>query len=159
MKRQRTGEHCPACAGARDVFSQRDDTPGIDTALLILVDGSSSMIYGRPGGPSRIELAQTATWHIAKAAEAANAKLAIASFHTPQLTQAEMNNSACGALVRIVKPWHVPVSAYSISQIMPTLSTPLSAAILACSQISREYPRPGDLMVLPMATATWAAKR
>jgi Mg-chelatase subunit ChlD len=68
--------------GATDVYSRREEIPGIDTALMILIDGSSSMDYAENKRPtSRMDIAQTAAWHISRAAEAANAKVAVCVFH------------------------------------------------------------------------------
>ena len=79
--------------GATDVFSRKDDQPGIDTALMVLIDGSASMTNrGVPlvnetrgqymARPSRMAIAETAAWHIARAAEAANARVCVAVFHS-----------------------------------------------------------------------------
>jgi Mg-chelatase subunit ChlD len=113
-------------AGARDVFSQRDDTPGIDTAVMILVDGSDSMENGHP---SRMRIAQTAAWHIAKAAEAACGKVAVAAFHS-------QGNEAY-AVITIVKPWERQTadSAAAIGTIHASGMTPLSPAIIECSRL------------------------
>jgi hypothetical protein len=121
-------------AGALDIYSRKDNTPGIDTALLVLIDGSSSMgnrLTG--GGPTRMEVASTAAWHIAKAAEAANAKVCVAVFYTPS-GQLELRRTGklTGATLRIVKPWSASLAscAVRIANLGDDGWTPLSPAIL-----------------------------
>jgi Mg-chelatase subunit ChlD len=115
-------------AGAPDVFSRRDDTPGMDTALLVLVDGSASMAHPvdrlNPQAGNRMDMAQITAWQIAKAAELAGAKVAVAVFYS---------NPTLGADLQLVKPWHLPThgSAGHIATMRPLTSTPLSPAILA----------------------------
>jgi len=110
-------------AGASDVFTRRQETPGIDTAVLILIDGSASMDH------SRMTIAQTAAWHIAKAAEAAGGKVAIAHFSSYRMDTY--------AVVRIVKDWTMQAqdSAAAISALDANGSTPLSPAIIECSRM------------------------
>ena len=121
--------------GALDVFSRRDDQPGIDTAVLILVDGSTSMranIGRNTSTPTRMELAVCAAWHIAKAAEAANAKVAIGVFRS-----AGMNNlGANSAAVSLIKPWAKTVHqcAGVILGSSANGTTPLAPAIIECAR-------------------------
>jgi Mg-chelatase subunit ChlD len=118
--------------GATDVYSRRSDTPGIDTALLILIDASSSMRLTTPSGHSRMELAQTTAWHIGRAAESANAKLGIASFHW-------RDNVGTGGYTELemVKPWTMPMAACAttIADIGPGGQTPLSPAIVEAANM------------------------
>jgi hypothetical protein len=128
-------------AGAMDVYSRRDDTPGIDTALLVLIDGSSSMAAPTAAGCSRMAIAQTTAWHIAKAAEAANAKVAVAAFHTPVAAQLlRRSNTMTGATVTVVKPWSVPIAdrAAQLATVKPDAWTPLSPAIMATAGMLAE---------------------
>ena len=134
-------------AGAVDVYSRRDDTPGMDTALLVLIDGSSSMdatvVSRHPGAltyttTSRMGIARTTAWHIARAAEAANAKVAIAVFHTrPDHIDPRGRklgtNGLTGAQLTVVKPWSVPVAdrAGVLARVQASAWTPLSPAIMA----------------------------
>jgi Mg-chelatase subunit ChlD len=131
-------------AGALDVFSQRDDTPGMDTALLILVDGSSSMdapVYAGTGTVSRMAIAQTAAWHIARAAEAANAKVAVVAFHTrfDQLRQRTHDNPT-GAALTVVKPFAAPMDgcAAALGSVGAYAYTPLAPAILGAAGMLAE---------------------
>jgi hypothetical protein len=115
--------------GASDVYSRKDDTPGIDTALLVLIDGSASMRLGTKAlnsGPTRMNIAQTAGYHIARAAELANAKVAVGVFYS-------LGRSVAGAKVVIIKPWHLPLAscAASLARVYGMAQTPLSPAILA----------------------------
>jgi len=131
-------------AGALDVFSQRDDTPGMDTALLVLIDGSSSMandVYASTGTVSRMAIAQTAAWHIARAAEAANAKAAVVAFHT-RFDQLSTRNSAnpTGAMLTVVKPFATPMDscAAALGSVDATAYTPLAPAILGAAGMLAE---------------------
>jgi hypothetical protein len=115
--------------GASDVYSRKDDTPGIDTALFVLIDGSASMRTGTgrlDQGPTRMNIAQTAAYHIARAAELANAKVAIGVFYS-------LDDSVAGAKVVMVKPWHLPLAscAAALAGIFGQAQTPLSPGILA----------------------------
>ena len=123
-------------AGASDVYSRRDDTPGIDTALLVLIDGSASMRAqtGRyDTGPTRMHLAQTAAYHIARAAEMANAKVAVGVFYSN-------DSGVTGAKVVMIKPWHLPLAscAARLAGIVGQAQTPLSPAILAGGRLLTE---------------------
>jgi Mg-chelatase subunit ChlD len=126
--------------GALDVFSKRDDTPGIDTALLILVDGSGSMcadIDQRCGkGITRMDMAQVAAWHIARAAEGANAKVGVVHFHTPsEPARVAMG----GADIHVAKDWDRSVqdAAWPILSMRGTSYTPLSQAIVGAAEYLR----------------------
>jgi hypothetical protein len=128
-------------AGALDVYSRKDNTPGIDTALLVLIDGSSSMGNRVSGGLTRMALAQTAAWHIAKAAEAANAKVCIAVFYTPRGQQElRREGKVTGAELHIVKPWSATLTACAMG--LATMRddgwTPLSPAIMTAAHILAE---------------------
>jgi Mg-chelatase subunit ChlD len=128
-------------AGALDVFSQRDDTPGMDTALLVLIDGSSSMRTDVTLGVSRMAIAQTAAWHIARAAEAANAKVAVVAFHTrfDQLNRRTHDNPT-GAALTVVKPFTTPMDgcAAALGSVTPNAYTPLAPAILGAAGMLAE---------------------
>jgi hypothetical protein len=129
-------------AGALDVFSQRDDTPGMDTALLILIDGSSSMDgYAGTGTVSRMAIAQTAAWHIARAAEAANARVAVVAFHTrfDQLSKRTYDNPT-GAALTVVKPFTTPMDscAAALGSVGAHAYTPLAPAILGAAGMLAE---------------------
>jgi hypothetical protein len=128
-------------AGAVDVFTKRDDTPGMDTALMLLIDGSSSMEQTH-GQNSRTTLAQVAAWHIARAAEAANAKVAIAAFHTPRgVRGGGSSREKTGAEITVVKPWSTPIADCVTAMVNHTRAhgwTPLSPAIIACAGMLAE---------------------
>ena len=128
-------------AGALDVFSQRDDTPGMDTALLVLIDGSSSMCFDTAPGITRMEVAQTAAWHIARAAEAANAKVAVVAFHT-RFDQLSTRNSAnpTGAMLTVVKPFAAAMDscAAALGSVSPNAYTPLAPAIMGAAGMLAE---------------------
>jgi Mg-chelatase subunit ChlD len=126
--------------GALDVFSKRDDTPGIDTALLILVDGSGSMcadidqVYAK--GIARMDMAQVAAWHIARAAEGANAKVGVVHFHTPS---DHARATLSGADIHVAKDWDRSVqdAAWPILSMQGTAYTPLSQAIVGAAEYLR----------------------
>ena len=124
--------------GATDVFSRKDDQPGIDTALMVLIDGSSSMASRGNATvtdtyrsyhqrPSRMAIAQTAAWHIARAAEAANAKVCVAVFHSKP--------NATGAKITVLKPWETQMQdrAAVLGDCEIDGTTPMSPAIIECS--------------------------
>jgi hypothetical protein len=126
--------------GALDVFSKRDDTPGIDTALLILIDGSGSMCadisQSYATGIARMDMAQVAAWHIARAAEGANAKVGVVHFHTPsEPARAAMG----GADIHVAKDWDHSVqdAAWPILSMQGTSYTPLSQAIVGAAEYLR----------------------
>jgi hypothetical protein len=112
--------------GAQDVFSRREYMPGNDTAVMVLVDTSGSM-SNSDAGQSRMTLAKGAVWAIAKAAESAGGKLAIAGFK---------GNTTITRLI-VVKDFTQPVSnaAGEIwGSLHATGSTPLSASIVTAAQ-------------------------
>jgi Mg-chelatase subunit ChlD len=134
--------------GATDVFSRKDDQPGIDTALLVLIDGSSSMAArGIPlvnetrgqymSRPSRMAIAQTAAWHIARAAEAANARVCVAVFHSKRDRHGD---AMPGAKITVLKPWEVPIQdrAAVLAACEINGATPMSPAIIECSGMLSE---------------------
>jgi hypothetical protein len=102
--------------GAPDVFSRKDTTPAIDTAVLVLVDLSGSMGH-------RIDLARVTAWALCNAAEAAGGKLAVAGF----------KGDACDCVLHYVKDWHQTThqAAYGLRTMSPDSCTPLSASIVA----------------------------
>jgi Mg-chelatase subunit ChlD len=126
--------------GALDVFSKRDDTPGIDTALLILIDGSGSMRADidcdRPRGIARMDMAQVAAWHIARAAEGANAKVGVVHFHT---SRDPARAAMSGTDIRVAKDWDRSVqdAAWPILSMQGTAYTPLSQAIVGAAEYLR----------------------
>ena len=129
-------------AGALDVYTRRDDTPGMDTALLVLIDGSSSMEHPVRGvGGTRMQLAQTAAWHVTRAAESANAKVAVALFTTPSgISKNAQPGHVTGAQITMLKPWSVPVAdcALTLANARPTGWTPLSPAIITAAGMLAE---------------------
>lgn len=129
--------------GAPDVYSRRDDEPGVDTALLILIDGSSSMQIGVTGNLNRLDTARVTAWHIAKAAEMAGAKLAIGAFYT-RVTKGD------GAQILVVKPWDMPCAdcAYSLTRLQADNFTPLSAAIIAGAGMLEDVPATRHIMLV-----------
>ena len=120
--------------GAPDVFSQRDDQPGIDTALIVLVDGSSSMYQTATGNLSRMRLAQIAAWQISRAAEMANAKVAVVMFQSWIVGNGRIDN---GARIITVKPWDARTEdcARAILSMDPIAYTPLSHGIVAAADM------------------------
>jgi hypothetical protein len=129
--------------GATDVYSRRDDTPGIDTALLVLIDGSASMDAAiDPLHPrtslTRMQVAQTAAWHIGRAAESANAKLCIGVFHNVLVRDKITEN----AEIKVLKPWSAPLAdcAAHLAAAIPCYWTPMSPAILAASEMLAGVP-------------------
>jgi Mg-chelatase subunit ChlD len=120
--------------GATDVFSRREDTPGIDTALMLLIDGSISMNYMVDQTNRRMDVAQTAAWHIARAAESANAKVCVASFHTIKDRRGDW---IMGADVKVIKPWEIAMAdrAAHLAAEQPNGGTPLSPAIMQAARM------------------------
>ena len=125
--------------GAMDVFSRRVDVPGQETALLVLIDLSSSM--NMPTGPSskgptRHALALTTAYHLALAAEHAGAKVAVYGFGTSRV-----DNVASAALHPLI-PFGMGVraNAHRLASVRATAYTPLSPAILGGAEILRDMP-------------------
>ena len=113
--------------GARDVFSQKHEMPGVETALCVLVDCSLSMndkVYGT--SLNRLSMAVITGWHIAKAAEAANAKVCVAGFEYMYE----------GAKIKMLKPWDRSCgdSARTMTALKARGSTPMSPSILEISR-------------------------
>lgn len=105
--------------GAPDVFTRRDEAPGVDTAVLLLIDLSGSMGH-------TIDLARVTAWALANAAESAAGKLAIAGF--------KGNGADC--VLHYVKDWHQNASqaAGALCSVVPNSATPLAASIVAGAQ-------------------------
>jgi Mg-chelatase subunit ChlD len=76
-------------------------------------------------------IAQTAAWHIAKAAETAGAKVCIAVFHS---------RPSANTAITIVKPWECACQdrAAVLGAVEPLGGTPMSPAILAASGMLAE---------------------
>lgn len=126
--------------GAPDVYSQREDRPAVQTALVILVDQSSSMSFeagntGARGAPTRMTFARATVWALARAAEDAGAAVLIMGFRSKP-GQGERS----GALLTIVKDWDTPTlrAASSIAGLFTGATTPLSPAIIAAAEMLRE---------------------
>jgi hypothetical protein len=138
--------------GALDVYSRRDDTPGIDTALMILIDGSASM-REYVGSTTRMGMAQSAAWHIARAAESAGAKVAISVFHTNAKPNLE-------ATVTVIKDWDTPVSqcAAALLHTQPHYWTPLAPSIMHVAPMIADMSANRKLlMVLTDGECDWGA--
>ena len=102
--------------GAQDVFTRRDFAPGVDTAVLLLIDLSGSM-------DACLELARITAWALANAAESAGGKLAIAGFR----------GESADVTLHYVKDWQDSVrqNAHLMRSLIAQDYTPLSAAIVA----------------------------
>src|SRR5262249_29325279 len=131
--------------GALDVFSQRQDTPAVQTALVILIDRSGSMgnattVVDPNTGHlmSRIAVARCTAWAIARAAEDANAKVMICGF----TSLGHAGDHVDGAAIDIAKGFDEPcsVAALSIARMCDEATTPLSPAILECTKLVGEVP-------------------
>ena len=118
--------------GAIDVYTQRDDTPAINTAVMILIDGSGSMSVDAAGGHTRMDMAHTAAWHMAFAAEAADAKVCLAAFYT-RIVGSDMR----GAQISIIKPWEDTLArrGVNLASVKPQAFTPLSPAIVGAARM------------------------
>jgi Cobalamin biosynthesis protein CobT VWA domain len=114
--------------GALDVFSRKQEAPGMDTALLVLIDLSSSM-----RGPAH-EMACVTAFHLAAAAEDAGAKVAVYGF----MDHDEPMDVATARLVPLL-PFGMPVraNAHRLLAVRPHITTPLSPAILGCAEVLR----------------------
>jgi Mg-chelatase subunit ChlD len=101
---------------------------------MILIDGSISMRALVDYVNSRMDVAQTAAWHIARAAESANAKVCVAGFHT---LKDRHGHWITGADVKVIKPWEVAMAdrAAHLAAELPGGGTPLSPAIMAAGRM------------------------
>jgi hypothetical protein len=116
--------------GAVDVFSRKHETPGMDTALLVLIDLSSSMT-GRAHA-----MACVTAFHLATAAEDAGAKVAVYGFiDTPY---GDTRGVAGAQLVPLIE-FGIPVraNAHRLMAVQPYVTTPMSPAILGCAEVLR----------------------
>jgi hypothetical protein len=113
--------------GALDVFSRKQETPGMDTALLVLIDLSSSM-----RGTAHAMACVTA-FHLAAAAEDAGAKVAVYGFQDNDIVDV-----ASARLIPLL-PFGMAVraNAHRIMAAQPHVTTPLSPAILGCAEVLR----------------------
>lgn len=123
--------------GAPDVFSQRHYRPGLDTALAVLIDLSGSM------SGERIEIAKVAAFHIAAAAEDAGATVGVFGFLT---NGGDFNLSADVRIARAIIVDLIPFgmsvrgNCDRIAAVSPTLTTPLSPAILGVAEALAAQP-------------------
>lgn len=137
---------CRMGTGALDVFSRRHETPGINTAVMVLIDGSGSMrLELDMNSTTRMDIAKTTALHIAEAAEAANGKVCVAAFFSPN--RAGQGN---GALVRVVKPWDATVRdrVLSLNSVRAGAFTPLSPAIIAAAGMMAEVTATRRIMLV-----------
>jgi hypothetical protein len=116
--------------GAVDVFSRRHETPGMDTALLVLIDLSSSMT-----GKAHAMACVTA-FHLATAAEDAGAKVAVHGFlDTPYGSTQNVAGAQLVPLIEFGMP--VRANAHRLMSVQPHVTTPMSPAILGCAEVLR----------------------
>ena len=118
--------------GAPDVFSQKRFQPGMDTALLILIDLSGSM-----RGP-RHAMAVVTAYHIACAAEDAGARVAIYGF--TEVSAPGQTTAAARMHPLIPFGMSVRQNADRIAGVGVDVSTPLSPAILAGATVLLDQP-------------------
>jgi Mg-chelatase subunit ChlD len=108
--------------GALDVFSRREEQAGVDTALMVLVDGSGSMKVS-----GRMETAMVTAWHIASAADTAGARVAVYVFYTGEVSAKLWPVVEFGESVR--------ARAGAFPHVTPQAFTPLSPAILGAAEL------------------------
>jgi hypothetical protein len=125
--------------GAMDVFSRKQETAGMDTALLVLIDLSSSM-----RGAAHAMACVTA-FHLAAAADDAGAKVAVYGFMNPD----EPMDVATARIVCLL-PFGMPVrpNAHRIMAVGPHVTTPLSPAILGCAEVLRDVDATRHVMMV-----------
>jgi hypothetical protein len=111
--------------GASNVFARRAYAPGIETAVFLLVDGSDSM-----RADARMVDAQSLAYHLGQAIDDAGAQCAIGAFYADG---AIMHRFDIGIVM--AKDWHEPVDLGRIAALTPDGTTPLSAAIIAASEL------------------------
>jgi hypothetical protein len=115
--------------GAPDVYAHRENTPAVLTALVLLVDQSSSMDMGE-----RMPMTRLATWALVKAAEDAGAKVAVVGFTSPS----GAGYDECD--LRTMKDWDTPArdAAARIATMGTFMGTPLAPAIITGAEMTRE---------------------
>ena len=115
--------------GAMDVFSRKQETPGMDTALLVLLDLSGSM------SGNRHAMALVTAFHLAASAEDAGAKVAVFGFVDHD------DDDGSVAMARLVEllPFGLPVraNAHRLMAVPPQVTTPMSPAILGAAEVLR----------------------
>ena len=114
---------------ATNVFQRRTYVPGVDTAVLMLLDCSSSMGYEADprlngAGPTRMEFAKVLAVHLCEAAEAERGKVALFSFTGRSET----------ATLHRVKDFDEAFDAGRLANVRPTQGTPLAVAMLGAAE-------------------------
>ena len=115
--------------GAPDVYSQREDTPAVQTALVLLVDQSGSMDHG-----NRMPMTRLATWALLRAAEDAGARVRVVGFTSPGGMAHDR------ADLTIVKDWDTSANgaAYAVARMDTGVGTPLSPAIITAAEMAQD---------------------
>lgn len=124
--------YADAMTDAPNVWTRRTYTPGVDTSMLIVLDGSGSM-----GGTKHFAQMRLA-YAFATAGESAGAKVAIAAFEDggSHLCRNRIVQSIRGARLAILKDFKSRLAAAMpvLQAYQPGSGTPLSGAILAGTQ-------------------------
>jgi Mg-chelatase subunit ChlD len=110
-----------AAIGARDVFSQRHDTPSVEVGVILLLDNSGSM-------ESRTIPTRTMAVHLADACDSAGARCMVATFGAADYTGR--------AQLIVLKDWNVKGAKAdaSIARLDAIGGTPLSECIMASAE-------------------------
>jgi Mg-chelatase subunit ChlD len=108
-------------AGACNVYSRRTYVPGVDTAVVILIDGSGSMSHLMP-------LAHLMAFNLAEAIEHARGKVCIAGFW----------GAADQVTLAMVKGFNDKFDTARLARFGIQQSTPLSCSLLAACDLLRE---------------------
>jgi hypothetical protein len=151
-----------AARDGTNVFARRTFAPGVDTAILFLIDGSSSMSKGvfdpqtgtimQHNGMrvSRMNLAQFLAQHLAEAADAARGKVCVCVFHGTE------NLGSLQEVKTFDRPLEVDVLATTSSYGY----TPLSVSILGgAERLMNEQATRRILMVLTDGECDLGAER
>jgi hypothetical protein len=107
--------------GAANVYTRRTFVAGVDTAVVILIDGSGSM-------SSMMPLAHLMALHLAEAIEAARGKVCIAGFW----------GGRGNVTLALAKGFADKFNAGRLAGLDARLTTPLSVSILAAADLLRE---------------------
>jgi hypothetical protein len=116
--------------GASNVFARKAYAPGVETAVFLLVDGSDSM-----RADARMVDAQSLAYHLGQAIDDAGAQCAIGAFYADGTRAAREIMRQFDIGIVMAKDWHEPVDLGRIAALTPDGITPLSAAIIAASEL------------------------
>lgn len=125
-----------AAAGSPNVFCRRDDAPGMNTGVMLLLDSSGSM-----DGP-KLAAAKAMALHLAEACKAAGASVCVTTFEDRAAHYDGTNWHPGKPQLTILKDWSegMPQATPRICGIGCPNGTPLADGIMACADYFKKQP-------------------